>query len=99
MCIRDSDIPSRNATAGWLELRLGVIVKIWGPISMGWNFKYSKMLHESKSAVGQPWYVPGFGTRGPGIGATFSVIYTIPLERLNKPGRTGVINEDISPEK
>ena len=93
------DIPSRNATAGWLELRLGVIVKIWGPISMGWNFKYSKMLHESKSAVGQPWYVPGFGTRGPGIGATFSVIYTIPLERLNKPGRTGVINEDINPEK
>lgn len=87
------DIPMQSATAGWLELRLGVRVKIWGPISMGWNFKYSKMLHESRNPAGEPWYVPGFGTRGPGIGGTFSVIYTLPLTHLNKSELPEVVEE------
>ncbi|MDE6276993.1 MAG: hypothetical protein K2M06_02690 [Muribaculaceae bacterium] len=93
------DIPLRSATAGWLELRLGVRVKIWGPISMGWYFKYSKMLHESKNTAGQPSYVPGFGTRGPGIGGSFSIIYTIPLTHLNKSKATEVVNADKTSEE
>ena len=31
------NIPSQNATAGWLEFGLGLRVKVWGPISAGWN--------------------------------------------------------------
>lgn len=77
-------IPGQSVTAGWLEIRLGVRVRIAGPISLGWNFRYSKILHESKNPYGKPMYVPGFGTRGPGIGGTFSVIYTLPLVHLNK---------------
>lgn len=87
------DITSQNATAGWLEIRLGVQVKIWGPVSMGWNFKYSKMLHESRNPAGEPWYVPGFGTRGPGIGGSFSIIYTLPIDKPNKTPDPEVIKE------
>lgn len=85
-------IPSQNATAGWMEFRLGVRVKIWGPISMGWNFKYSKIVHESANPKGQPWYVPGYGTRGTGIDGSFSVIFTLPLSHLNKATKEAVVN-------
>ena len=86
----DFSIPSQSATAGWLEIRFGVRVKIWKAISMGWNFRYAFMLHESKSKYGEPWYIPGFGTRGNAIGGTFSIIYTLPLEKLNKKSVDGV---------
>ncbi len=93
------DIPMQRATAGWFEFRLGVRVKIAGPISMGWNFRYALMLHESRSVYGQSSYVPGFGSRTSGIGGTFSIIYTLPLTHLNKSGASKVVDEEnISPQ-
>lgn len=77
-------IPSQNATAGWLELVAGLRVKIWGPISAGWSFKYHKILHESKAAYGKPWYIPGYGSRGSNITGSFSISYTFSLDKLNK---------------
>ena len=78
------NIPSQNATAGWLELVAGLRVKIWGPISAGWSFKYHKILHESKAAYGKPWYIPGYGSRGSNITGSFSISYTFSLDKLNK---------------
>ncbi|MDE6311926.1 MAG: hypothetical protein K2L96_08960 [Muribaculaceae bacterium] len=95
----DFEIPTQRATAGWFEFRFGVRVKIAGPISMGWNFRYAIMMHESKSAFGQSSYVPGFGSRTSGIGGTFSIIYTLPLSGLNKSKAPEVVNEEnISPQ-
>lgn len=78
------NIPSQNATAGWLELVAGLRVKIWGPISAGWSFKYHKILHESKASYGKPWYIPGYGSRGSNITGSFSISYTFSLDKLNK---------------
>lgn len=74
-------IPLQNATAGFLEISLGVRVKIVGPISAGWQFKFRSILHESKNIHGKPLYIPGFGKRGSGVSGAFSIIYTIPLNR------------------
>lgn len=79
------DIPSRNATAGWLEVVFGLKVKLWGPISAGWTIKYSSLLHCSTSANGKPWYIPGFGTRGTSLGGSFSISYTLPLNKAKTP--------------
>lgn len=87
------DIPSQNVTAGWFELTLGLRVKLWGPISAGWSFRYKSIIHESKTSYGKPWYIPGYGTRN-SIGGSFSIVYTIPLEHLNKPKATDVVNTD-----
>ncbi len=87
------DVPSQNVTAGWLELNLGLRVKIWGPISAGWTFRYKSILHESKANYGKPWYIPGYGTRN-SIGGSFSIVYTLPLEHLNKPKAKDVVNVD-----
>lgn len=79
------DIPSRNATAGWLEVVFGLKVKLWGPISAGWTIKYSSLLHCSTSANGKPWYIPGFGARGTSLGGSFSISYTLPLNKAKTP--------------
>lgn len=72
-------IPPQKATAGFFEVSLGVRVKIAGPVSAGWQFKFRNIIHESKNIHGEPLYVPGFGKRGSGISGAFSIIYTIPL--------------------
>lgn len=87
------DIPSQRVTAGWFELNLGLRVKLWGPISAGWTFRYKSIIHESKASYGKPWYIPGYGTRN-AIGGSFSIVYTLPLEHLNKPKDKDVVNID-----
>ena len=56
-----------------------------GPISAGWTIKYSSLLHCSTSANGKPWYIPGFGTRGTSLGGSFSISYTLPLNKAKTP--------------
>lgn len=84
-------IPSQSATAGFLEISLGVRVKIWGPVSAGWQFKFRSMLHESRNIHGEPMYIPGFGKRSSPISGAFSIIYTIPL---NSRGPEAVDTDD-----
>ncbi len=89
-------IPSQHVTAGWFEFVLGLRVKLWGPISAGWSFKFHKKLHESAAKYGEPWYIPGFGSRNSSISGSFSVVYTISLEHLNKPKEEAVIDTEVS---
>ena len=92
------DIPSQHVTAGWFEFTLGLRVKIWGPISAGWTFRYKQLLHESKGVYGKPWYIPGYGTRN-AIGGSFSIVYTLPLDHLNKPTGENVVDIDAAVDK
>lgn len=72
-------IPSQNASVGYGEIVLGLKVQIFKQLSMGWAFKYHTILHESKSNYGEPWYIPGFGSRGSSLTGAFNIMYTIPL--------------------
>jgi len=73
------EIPSQKATAGWWELAIGLRVKLFGPISAGWTFRYHQILHESKAPHGRPWYIPGYGSRQGAITGSFTIYYTLPL--------------------
>lgn len=86
------NIPSQNATAGWFEFQLGLRVKLYGPISAGWAFNFKRIIHESKAPNGKPWYIPGYGTRSNSVSGSFSVVYTIPLQRANKITAEDVLN-------
>lgn len=72
-------IPQQSSTAGYVELLIGVKVKIIKPISLGWTARFHSLIHESKATYGKPMYIPGFGKRGNAFSATFSIIYTLPL--------------------
>ncbi|MCM1029257.1 MAG: DUF6048 family protein [Pseudoflavonifractor sp.] len=89
-------IPSQSYTAGFLEVSLGVKVKLIGPLSAGWQFKFRSIIHESNNPHGEPMYIPGFGKRGSPVSAAFSLIYTIPL---NKGSSANVDNENNSSQK
>lgn len=90
-------IPSQTATAGWAELVLGLRVRLAGNIYAGWQFRYHSLLHESKSRHGEPWYIPGYGTRGQSITGSFTISYTLPLHRERVNITPDVIPDDERP--
>lgn len=79
------NLPSQTTTAGYFEFVAGVKVKIVGPISMGWNLRYHRILHEGKAPYGKPMYIPGYGKRGQSLTGSFSVIYTLDLNKSKAP--------------
>lgn len=76
------DIPSQSTTVGFFELAAGVRVMIARQISLGWLVKYHTILHEGKTDYGKPMYIPGYGKRGGNFGASFSISYTLPLNKV-----------------
>ncbi|MDE6545957.1 MAG: hypothetical protein K2L63_07640, partial [Paramuribaculum sp.] len=85
------DIPQQSYSAQFLEISIGVRVKLAGPVSAGWQFRYRSITSESKTAYGQPMYIPGFGQRKHPVSGAFSIIYTLPLNRRKA---TAVDNSD-----
>lgn len=81
------DIPGSTSLTGYFELLLGVRVKIAGPFSMGWAFKYHTIIHQSSQQWGLPMIIPGYGKRSGSITGAFSLIYTF---TLNKPAPAAV---------
>ena len=75
------DFPRQNCSFIYIQLVFGLRVKVFGPVSMGWYFRYKAKLHESKDNYGKPWYIPGFGSRKGAITGSFYVAYTIPLHK------------------
>lgn len=73
------DIPTQTSLSGYIQIGAGIHVKIWGPIALGWNVKYQRVVHHSAESYGAPWSIPGMGLRNSELGISFSLIYTIPL--------------------
>ena len=73
------EIPSQSASAGWLEVVLGLRVRLWGNISAGWALRYHSILHQSHPVSGDPWYIPGYGTTSSPLSGSITISYTIPL--------------------
>ena len=62
----------------WVEIVGGVDAQIAGPLRMGWSVRYRKRLSHSDGALGNVWYVPGFGKAGSSrLGLTFNVSLSI----------------------
>lgn len=80
------DFPRQHCSLVYMNLLFGIRVKIAGPVSLGWQFRFKTRLHESENPMGKPWYIPGYGTRNSSIAGSFSVFYTF---RLATPRPTG----------
>lgn len=77
-------VPSQHATVGYFEFLVGIRVNIWRNISLGWEARMHKVLHQGTHTMGDPWYIPGYGTKGSLFSAAFSVSYTLPLNGSDK---------------
>lgn len=58
----------------WLEVGLGVDVKLVGPVHLGWSLRYKQRLSANEGELGKSWYVPGYGKSDTSaFGALFNV--------------------------
>ncbi len=78
-------VPSQRVTAGYFEAALGLRVMIWKNVGIGWDVRMHKVIHQTAAQYGNPWYIPGFGSRSSTFSASFSVSYTIPLSKKVQP--------------
>lgn len=68
-----------KASVHWLELVVGVKVKIYRSFYMGWALRMKYKISDSISEYGAPWYVPGYGKyKSNNMGITYSLIYKLP---------------------
>lgn len=78
------DFPAQNVTVAYFEFLFGLRVQIYKNWAMGWTFRYHSIIKDAKSEYGEPWYIPGYGTRGSAIGGSFSIFYTLPFKEKKK---------------
>lgn len=73
------NVPSQRATVGYLEAVIGLKVMIVKNVYLGWDVRMHTILHQSSLLYGEPWYIPGSGTRTSPFSASLSVSYTLPI--------------------
>ncbi len=62
----------------WAEAVFGLEARIWSFFKLGWSLRYKMRINQTHAAVGQPWYVPGFGKNDSScLGGTFNIIFEI----------------------
>ena len=75
------DLTGQHSHALWGEAGVGLKVKLWERISMGWMIRYHGIFNYGKSINSRPWFIPGYGPRTSSLGFSLSVCYTLPLRQ------------------
>lgn len=74
------DHKGMKASVQWLEIVVGVKVRIYKNFNMGWSVRMKYKTSASTGEYGDPWYVPGYGKfKSNNMGITYSLIYKLPL--------------------
>ena len=89
---RNFDIKGEHSHALWGEAGLGLKVKLWDRLSMGWMIRYHGIFNYGKNEHSKPWFIPGYGPRGSSLGFSLGISYTLPMHRDTNTG-----NNDITP--
>lgn len=69
-----------NSHAHWIELLVGIRVKIIKNFQMGWTVRYKARLNVKDNINATPWYIPGYGSnKSTNFGFTYNLIYKLPF--------------------
>ena len=74
-------LTGQRSHALWGEAGLGLKVKLWNRVSMGWMLRYHGIFNYGKSENARPWFIPGYGARKSSLGFSLGVSYTLPLPK------------------
>lgn len=74
-----------SSNALWGEFLLGLKVHIFSNWSLGWEAKFHGIFNSKKNESGNPWYIPGYGTKNGKWAFGLSLYYTIPLNKAHWP--------------
>ena len=75
------DISGERSHALWGEALVGLKVKLWDRLSMGWMLRYHGIFNYGKNDRSQPWFIPGYGPRNSSLGLSLNLYYILPLHR------------------
>lgn len=78
-------LKGESSNALWGEFLLGLKVHIAGNWSLGWEAKFHGIFKSKNNDNGNPWYIPGYGTRNGKWAFGLSLYYTIPLSKDRWP--------------
>jgi len=84
----DYDIKGEHSHALWGEAGVGLKVKLWDRIHMGWMLRYHGIFNYGKNDHSRPWFIPGYGPRNNSLGFSLSVVYTLPLHHDTQASQT-----------
>lgn len=70
------DITGERSHALWGEAGMGLKVKLWDRLSMGWMIRYHGILNYGKNEHSKPWFIPGYGPRSSSLGFSLGIYYT-----------------------
>ena len=73
------NIKDVNATSHWGEIVMGVQVKIWRNLHMGWSLRLKKDFSTTGNNNSKPYYIPGYGKTSSGAswGGTYNLIFDV----------------------
>jgi hypothetical protein len=91
-------ILNQRAHAFYGEVLGGIKVKIYKNFSMGWDVRYRFKFKATDGSNSSPWFIPGYGTKSP-LSASFSLIYTFPIDRTKKEKTVVTDNLPDIPER
>lgn len=74
-----ADLKGERSHALWGEAGVGLKVKLWDRISMGWMVRYHGIFNYGKNKHSRPWFIPGYGPRNSSLGFSLSILYTLPI--------------------
>ena len=75
------NLKGEHSHALWGEAGIGLKVKLFDRLSMGWMIRYHGIFNYSKNEHSKPWFIPGYGPRGSSLGFSLGISYTLPINR------------------
>ena len=78
------NITGERSHALWGEAGVGLKVKLWDSLSMGWMICYHGIFNYGKNEHSSPWFIPGYGPRKGSLGLSLGFYYTLPIRSKAK---------------
>ena len=77
-------IPKSTSIAHWGELLLGLQVKLYKGLMMGWNVRYKLLFADSQKGDAKQWIIPGYGKSNSPLGFSFTINYRFSPKQQTK---------------
>ena len=77
-------LKGEHSHALWGEAGVGLKVKLFDRLSMGWMIRFHGIFDYGKNAHSKPWFIPGYGPRSSSLGLSLGLSYTLPFNRASQ---------------
>ena len=77
-------LKGEHSHALWGEAGIGLKVKLFDRLSMGWMIRFHGIFDYGKNTHSKPWFIPGYGPRSSSLGLSLGLSYTLPFNQASQ---------------